>query len=153
MGYDARPGMMVVLLQCEQVAIKDVTFRDSPEWCFRIADCDDVLVTGISIHNNLMVPNSDGIHCTTSRNIRISDCDIRAGDDAIIVTGFGTGVDVDGDITERLDYTTREFGNKTGYAENVTVSNCVLQSRSAGIRVGLWRKSHQELHFFQPDYL
>ncbi|MFO7670498.1 MAG: glycosyl hydrolase family 28 protein [Bacteroidales bacterium] len=135
-GYDARPGMMVVLLQCEQVSVKDVTFRDSPEWCFRIADCDDVRVTGISILNNLMVPNSDGIHCTTSRNIRISDCDIRAGDDAIIITGFGTQVGVSGDVNTKLDYTTREFGNKTGYAENVVVTNCLLQSRSAGIRVG-----------------
>ncbi len=136
MGYDARPGMMVVLLQCEQVSVKDVTFRDSPEWCFRIADCDDVRITGISILNNLMVPNSDGIHCTTSRNIRISDCDIRAGDDAIIITGFGTQVGVSGDITEKLDYSGREYGNRTGYAENVTVTNCLLQSRSAGIRVG-----------------
>ena len=135
-AYDFRPGMLVVILQCEQVAIKDLTFRDSPEWTFRIADCDDVAVTGISIHNNLMIPNSDGIHCTTSRNVRISGCDIRAGDDAIIVTGFGTQVGVSGDISEKLDYTTREYGNKTGYAENVTVTSCILQSRSAGIRVG-----------------
>ncbi len=135
-GFDARPGMMVVLLQCEQVAIRDVTFSDSPVWCFRIADCDDVVVSGISIRNNLLVPNSDGIHCTTSRNVRISDCDIRAGDDAIIVTGFGTQVGVSGDVNTKLDYTTREFGNKTGYAENVVVTNCLLQSRSAGIRVG-----------------
>jgi polygalacturonase len=135
-GYESRPGMMVVFLQCEQVAVKNVTFADSPEWCFRIADCDDVVVSGISIRNNLLVPNSDGIHCTTSRNVRISDCDIRAGDDAIIVTGFGTQVGVSGDITTRLDYSTREYGNKTGYAENVVVSNCLLQSRSAGIRVG-----------------
>jgi len=134
--YDYRPGMMVVILQCEQVAIKDLTFRDSPEWTFRIADCDDVTVTGISIHNNLLIPNSDGIHCTTSRNVRISGCDIRAGDDAIIVTGFGTRVGVSGDIPGKIDYTTREFGNKTGYAENVTVTNCLLQSRSSGIRVG-----------------
>jgi len=135
-GYEIRPGMMVLLLQCEQVAVKDVTFRDSPVWTFRIADCDDIIVTGISIHNNLLIPNSDGIHCTTSRNVRISDCDIRAGDDAIIVTGFGTDVEVGGDVNTRLDYTAREFGNKTGYAENVTVTNCILQSRSAGIRVG-----------------
>lgn len=135
-GYITRPGMMVVFLQCEQVAVKDVTFRDSPEWTFRLADCDDVIVSGISIHNNLLIPNSDGIHCTTSRNIRISDCDIRTGDDAIIVTGFGTQVGVSGDINTKLDYTTREYGNKTGYAENVTVTNCLLQSRSAGIRVG-----------------
>jgi polygalacturonase len=135
-GYGSRPGMMVVLLQCEQVAIKDLTFTDSPEWCFRVADCDDVIVSGISIRNNLMIPNSDGIHCTTSRNVRISDCDIRAGDDAIIVTGFGTQVGVSGDVTTKLDYSARDFGNKTGYAENVVVTNCLLQSRSAGIRVG-----------------
>jgi len=135
-GYKARPGMMVVLLQCENVTIKDITLVDSPEWTIRLGDCDDVLVTGISIHNNLLVPNSDGIHCTTSRNVRISDCDIRAGDDAIIVTGFGTHVGVSGDLKTELDYTGREVGNKTGYAENIVVTNCLLQSRSSGIRVG-----------------
>jgi hypothetical protein len=134
--YDSRPGMMIVLLQCEQVVLKDVMLKDSPSWTVRIGDCDDVLITGISIHNNLLIPNSDGIHCTTSRNIRISDCDIRAGDDAIIVTGFGTDVSVSGDLPGTVDYSAREFGNKTGYAENVTVTNCILQSRSAGIRIG-----------------
>ena len=134
--YDARPGMMIVLEQCEQVTIKDVMLKDSPMWTIRIGDCDDVLVTGISIHNNLLIPNSDGIHCTTSRNIRISDCDIRAGDDAIIVSGFATNVASTGDPFVSEDYTKREFGNKTGYAENVTVTNCILQSRSAGLRVG-----------------
>lgn len=63
--YDTRPGMMIVLLQCEQVVLKDVMLKDSPSWTIRIGDCDDVLVTGISIHNNLLIPNSDGIHCTT----------------------------------------------------------------------------------------
>jgi len=146
-GYLARPGMMIVLVQCEQVVIKDVTLRDSPEWTIRIGDCDDVLVHGISILNNLLIPNSDGIHCTTSRNIRISDCDIRAGDDAIIVTGFGTEVGVSGDTDTELDYTSREFGNKTGYAENVAVSNCILQSRSSGIRVGYGANSIRNCTF------
>lgn len=134
--YETRPGMMIVMEQCEQVTIKDVMLKDSPMWTIRIGDCDDVLVTGISIHNNLLIPNSDGIHCTTSRNIRISDCEISAGDDAIIVSGFATNVSSTGDPFVPDDYTKREFGNKTGYAENVTVTNCILQSRSAGIRVG-----------------
>ena len=30
----------------------------------------------------------------------------------------------------------KKYGNKTLYAENVTVSNCLFQSRSSGIRVG-----------------
>jgi hypothetical protein len=136
-AYDARPDMMLVILRCENVAIRNITFRDSPSWTMRIGDCDGVLVHGISILNNLLIPNSDGIHCTTSRNIRISDCDIRAGDDAIIVTGFGDETGVHGKNFEPdFDYTSRSIGNRTGFAENVTVTNCCLQSRSAGIRVG-----------------
>ncbi len=134
--YDARPGMMIVMLQCENIRITDITLTDSPSWTVRAGDCDNAVFHGVTILNNLLVPNSDGIHCTTSRNITISDCDIRAGDDAIIVTGFGTDVGVHGDVITRPDYTKRKIGNKTGYSENVTVSNCLLQSRSSGIRVG-----------------
>jgi polygalacturonase len=136
-AYDDRPGMMVVLVRCEQVTIQNIILRDSPSWTFRIGDCDGVLVHGITILNNLLVPNSDGIHCPTTRNLRISDCDIRAGDDAIIVTGFGGEIDVGGDDSRsELAYGQRRVGNKTGFAENVVVTNCTLESRSSGIRVG-----------------
>lgn len=136
-AYDYRPGMMVVILKCENVLIENVTFRDSPSWTIRLGDCDNVDVINIDILNNLLIPNSDGIHCTTSRNVRISGCDIRAGDDAVIVTGFGDEISVHGKEREiDHDYTKRKIGNKTGYAENVTVTNCSITSRSSGIRVG-----------------
>ena len=136
-AYEARPGVLVVLLRCEDVTIEGVTFCNSPSWTLRIGDCDGVNVRGINIYNNLLIPNSDGIHCTTSRNVRISDCDIRCGDDAIIVTGFGDEITVGGDDSRSdVTYARRPVGNKTGYAENVVVTNCVLQSRSSGIRVG-----------------
>jgi len=136
-AYEYRPGMMVVILRSENISIREVTFKDSPEWTIRFGECDGVLVEGISIYNNLMVPNSDGIHCTASRNVRISNCDIRAGDDAIIVTGFPNDIGVHGDQEARDKGLSKErLGNSSGYAENVTVSNCLLQSRSAGIRVG-----------------
>lgn len=146
-GYDNRPGMMIVFMQCEDVSIRDVSIHDSPEWTIRIADCDDVIVSGISILNNLFVPNSDGIHCTTSSNVRISDCDIRAGDDAIIVTGFSTNMYLPGETFPEEEYHLRKIGNKSGYAENVVVSNCILQSRSAGIRVGYGSRSIRNCTF------
>jgi len=147
-AYESRPDMMVVLLRCETVTIRDVTFRDSPSWTFRIADCDDVLLHGIRIKNNLLVPNSDGIHCTTSRNVRISNCDIRAGDDAIIVTGFGDEINVHGnDSLSNAQYSKRTVGNRTGYAENIVVTNCTLLSRSSGIRVGYGANSIRHCTF------
>jgi hypothetical protein len=137
MRISPRPGMMAVFQRCGNVTLDGVIFRDSPSWTIRFGDCDGVLVHAVTILNNLLIPNSDGVHCTTSRNIRISDCDIRAGDDAVVVTGFG---DEDGappkTFEPNTDYSLRETGNRTGFAENVTVTNCVLQSRSAGIRVG-----------------
>lgn len=133
-SYSFRPGLLMTLEMCEHVQISDVVLKDSPEWTIRIGDCDNVDVRGISILNNPVIPNNDGIHVTTSRNVRISDCNIFAGDDAIIVTGFGNSP-----LPEDLNSKTREpltIGNKTGIAENVTVTNCVLSSRSACIRVG-----------------
>lgn len=131
--YPFRPGLMITIEQCENIRICDVILRDSPEWTIRIGDCDNAEVRGISILNNKLIPNNDGVHVTTSRNVRISDCSIFAGDDAIIVTGFGKSP-----TPASLKSGTRPLtmGNKTGYAENVTVTNCVLSSRSAGIRVG-----------------
>ncbi len=132
--YSFRPGLLITIERCEHVIISDVLLEDSPEWTIRLGDCDDADIRGISVRNNPLVPNNDGIHITTSRNVRISDCNVFAGDDAIIVTGFGTSP-----LPAEISSGKREplaIGNKTGIAENVSVTNCVLSSRSACIRVG-----------------
>jgi hypothetical protein len=110
-----RPGNMFVLSECKNLLFRDVTVKDSPMWTIHVADSDGVDIIGVRILNGISYANNDGIHCTSSRNIHISDCHISAGDDGICVTGFGP---------------------KKGVADNVTVSNCTIQSRSSGIRVG-----------------
>ncbi len=64
---DARPGMMVDFLRCSDVAIRDVTLKDSPEYCVRIGTCENVAISGITVANNPLIPNNDGIHCTAWR--------------------------------------------------------------------------------------
>ena len=145
-GYTARPNMMIILMHCQRVKLMDVKLADSPNWTIRIGNCEDVIAKGLSIINNQMVPNSDGIHLTTSRSARISDCHIEAGDDAIIVSGFGEEIDVHGGKTNvvRTDY---KYGNLTGIAENIVVSNCILSSRSAGIRIGYGEHNIKDCSF------
>jgi hypothetical protein len=111
-----RPGSLIRFAQCRNAAVLDVTIEDAPEWTVVFSCCDGVRVQGVTILNNPLIPNNDGIHCVTCRNVRISDCDVRAGDDAIAVTGFS--------------------GRPDEACENVVVANCTLQSRSAGVRVG-----------------
>jgi polygalacturonase len=134
-AFNYRPMMMVVLMRCQNITFRDVTFADPPEWTIRLGSCDNAAITGIKVMNNLLVPNNDGIHMTNSRNVRITNCDIRTGDDAIIVSGFEDEIDTNNQKTNKKS-SVQLYGNKTGISENIVVSNCVLQSRSAGIRIG-----------------
>jgi hypothetical protein len=116
MTMGRRPGSLVRFARCRNVSLTDVNLDDAPEWTAHFSECDGVYVRGVRIVNNPLIPNNDGIHCVTCRNVRICDCDVRAGDDAIAITSFS--------------------GPKDAIAENVIVANCHLQSRSVGVRVG-----------------
>ncbi len=128
------PGMSIVFFHCTRVKVSGIKVKDTPVWAFRFGYCDDVVVDGISVINNKMIPNSDGIHCTASRNIRISNCNIVAGDDAIIITGFPKDEETPGYNSKEQDLYTH--GNKSLTGGNLQVTNCYLQSRSSAIRVG-----------------
>lgn len=140
-----RPTMTIQFFFCSHVRILDMTIEDTPEWAIRLGNCEDVLVRGISILNDMLIPNSDGIHTTISRNVRISDVNFEGGDDAIIVTGFPKSINSDG--FKENDVGEYTFGNQTGIAENIVVTNCVLKSRSAGIRVGYGSHSMRNCTF------
>jgi hypothetical protein len=119
-----RPFQMIIFSDCRNVTIRDVLITDSPFWTVHCADCDGVIVSGIRIWCNLLVPNNDGIDFTSCSNVQMSDCDIRTGDDCIVLTGYDHHFNLPG------------FKNLNHPSENITVTNCTLQSRSAAIRIG-----------------
>jgi hypothetical protein len=122
-----RPGSLIHFKECRNVTIRDVTLLDAPEWTVHISDSDNADIRGIRILNNLLIPNNDGIHCVTCRNVHISDCDVQAGDDAIAITGL--------------------HGRPGALTENITVVNCTLLSRSSGVRVGYGANSIRRCTF------
>jgi Glycosyl hydrolases family 28 len=107
-SYEDRPGVMVIFSSCKNVTVSQVKFEESPNWTIAFLNSLDIKINGIAIRNNLKVPNSDGIDFYDSKDIIISNCSIHAGDDAIAVVG----------------------------SSNITATNCILQSRSSGIRIG-----------------
>jgi polygalacturonase len=121
-----RPFQTVIFSGCRNVTLEDVTILNAPFWAVHFADCDSVRVRGLRLFNDLMVPNGDGIDFTSCRNVVVSDCDIRAGDDALVFTGYAFHHELPG------------FTSTSRDSENVVVTNCTLQSRSSAIRVGGW---------------
>ncbi len=108
---------LVGLIRCKQLTIRDITIKDSANWGLHLTGCEDVVIHGIRILNDLKVPNCDGIDPDHCRNVRISDCHIEAGDDCIVIKN------------------TKAFAD-CGPTENITVTGCTMISTSAAIKIG-----------------
>ena len=100
------------------LTVRGVTFRDAAFWTLHMAGCKSVLVDGIRIENDLRAPNNDGIDPDTCQDVIISNCIVRAGDDAIVVKN------------------TAPMAERYGACENITISDCVLRSRDSALKVG-----------------
>jgi polygalacturonase len=131
-----RPFQTLLFSACRDVTLEDVRIVNAPFWAVHFADCDSVRVRGIRLFNDLMVPNGDGIDFTSCRNVVVSDCDIRAGDDALVFTGYSRHHELPG------------FTSTSRDSENVAVTNCTLQSRSSAIRVGGWDQNSMRNYAF-----
>lgn len=110
-----RPNQPIFFYNCKNINLKDITVKDSPCWTFSINSCENIWVENIKIINNLRVPNSDGLHFCSSKNIFVSHSFFSCGDDCIALTG----------IT-----------NWDRFCEKVIIENCIMETRSAGIRIG-----------------
>ena len=121
-----RFNQMIIFSNCRNVRIEDVTCVDSPYWCYLIVHCEKVLVRGITINNNLLIPNSDGLDIISSSDVIVSDCDISCGDDAIVLAGYAWHFGDPG------------FKRILRPVRNINVTNCNLRSRSSAIRIGGW---------------
>jgi len=119
-----RPYQMFVFSNCKRVTVKDIYVTKAPFWCMHFADCDAVKVDGIRLWNSLLAPNADGIDVTSCTNVIISNCDIRAGDDAIAITGYDHHFEIPG------------YRKLRHASENIIVTSCNLQSASSAIRIG-----------------
>lgn len=117
--FRAKPGRpgLVSIRGCRRVTIREITIRNSAAWTIHLIGCEDVLVEGIRILNDLRIPNCDGIDPNHCRNVRIANCHIEAGDDGIVAKN------------------TREFA-AYGPCENLTVTGCTIVSRSCAIKIG-----------------
>ena len=133
--YVERPGHILTISNAENVSIKNIFFVDSPKWTLRIGGSKNVNISDIKIENNILIPNSDGIHITSSSNVTVTNSNVIAGDDALIVTGFISG------------YEKTKYGNQSSEAKNIIFSNCNITSKSSGIRVGYGEKPINNIIF------
>jgi hypothetical protein len=115
---EKRPSPLIELVECKDVRIENVRIRNTPGWGIHPLLCERVFIRGISMISPYDGPNTDGIDPDSSRDVIISDSYIETGDDCIVLK------------------TTGRLGLPAPPCENVTITNCVLLSDDAALKLG-----------------
>ena len=138
-----RISPMLELKNCRHIRLRGVTFANSPGWTVHCHDCDDLQIQGITIANCLYGPNTDGLDLNGCQGVRISDCDLTCGDDAIILKSMA-----DARPCERISVTNclistncaaLGLGAEVVHAiRNVAFSNCVIRQALRAFQIEMW---------------
>lgn len=115
-----RPGQEIVFIESRNIKIKDLKFKNMCCWSCFMHGCENIQISGLRIDNNIRHCNTDGLDIDCCRNVTVSDCVIRTGDDAIAIRGVPA-----------------KLKDQSKVCENITVTNCVFYVSADGMRIGV----------------
>lgn len=128
--------------------IDHITSINSKMFHFNIYDNQKISINHVKILAPAESPNTDGIHIGRSNDIRITNSEIRTGDDCIslkqgsrdihiqnVQCGPGHGISVG------------SLGKDEGEEEvrGITVRNCTFQGSDNGLRIKTWAASTRNI--------
>lgn len=111
---------------CENVRISEVTLYNSASWVQSYQSCKNMVIDGITVdsrpNKDIEKPrfvdargrNNDGLDLVDCQQVRISNCFINSGDDALCL---------------------KSFSPDEG-CRDITITNCVVSSNASGIKIG-----------------
>ena len=102
----------IALKECKNVEIRGLEIVNVTDLAVYFAGCENVDVHGLKMRVYI-----DGISPDNSKNVRIYDCDVEAGDDSIVF---------------KSSYTL----NRLDICKDIKVWNCRLKSRCTAIKFG-----------------
>ena len=79
----------VIIENCKNVKVCDLTVLDSCNWSIQLMGCDNVSIDNYHVIGHR--GNSDGLDVCGSRNVRVTNCFTRVWDDSLVVKAFDTG--------------------------------------------------------------
>ncbi|MEW6355627.1 MAG: glycoside hydrolase family 28 protein [Planctomycetota bacterium] len=115
-GVPDKPKFRVGVLlfeNCRDVSIRDLKILYSDSWTLHLKGCERVRIDKVTIRNNYRRLNSDGIDPNSCRDVRITRCDIVAGDDCIVLKSTDPAP-----------------------CENIVVEDCILESAASALKLG-----------------
>jgi polygalacturonase len=113
-----RVSPMLEFVNCRHLTVETIRLENASGWTMRLMSCVGVVVDNVSIKNPVVGPNTDGIDVSNSSDVRIANCSIDTGDDAICLKSENP------------------YGDTVPVMRNVVVTNCTLTSCCNGFKFG-----------------
>jgi polygalacturonase len=139
-AYKVRPYLLRVIA-CREVSMRGLTLRNSPMWVQHYLACEGVCIDGIRVESTCNA-NNDGIDIDGCERVRIANCDIRSGDDALVLKSTlerpCRNVVVTNCVLSSLCNAFKLGTESNGGFENIVMSNCAIyDTRISGIALEL----------------
>jgi polygalacturonase len=137
---------VVNLTRCQGAVVSGVTIENSPSWSLHLVYCDGVVVDGVTT-TGMQALNIDGIVVDSCSNVRISNCLLAQGGEAISLKagynedGRRVNIPCENVIVTNCHATYSvsaavALGSETaGWIRNVAINNCTVSRSKYGIHI------------------
>ena len=128
--YVMRP-FLVRWVRCTNVTLRDIHLANPGAWTLNFFQSKDVDIDHVTIRSrDQHLRNNDGVNIDSSENIRVRNCDVISGDDALVIKSTSDKPSRDivasdcklSTRTNAIKLGTESFG---GF-ENISISNCQI---------------------------
>jgi polygalacturonase len=141
-GYTLPRPNLIFLQNCRNVRLENITLQNSPKFHLVPSDCEDVVISNVTILAPEHAANTDAID-PSGRHILITKCKLDVGDDNVAIKA---GKKVPGQDFQSEDITVTDctflhghgmsIGSETsGGVRNVAVKNCTFENTENGLRI------------------
>jgi polygalacturonase len=141
-GYTLPRPNLIFLQNCQNVRLENITLQNSPKFHLVPSDCEDVVISNVTILAPEHAANTDAID-PSGRRILITKCKLDVGDDNVAIKA---GKKVPGQDFQSEDITVTDcaflhghgmsIGSETsGGVRNVAVKNCTFENTENGLRI------------------
>ena len=127
-------------VRCNGVKVNGVTLKFAGAWTSHYFACENVDIQNVTIRS-FGVAHNDGINIDGCKHVRISNCDIESGDDALCFKTTSASHGCSDIVVNGMKLKSNQAGIKMGTEsiapfEDIHISNCyIYNTRNGGIKL------------------
>jgi polygalacturonase len=137
--YEMRP-FLIRWVRCTNVTVRDVHLANPGAWTLNLFQSKNANIENVTIRaRDQNLRNNDGVNIDSSENIRVRNCDVISGDDALVIKATSATQPSRDIVASDCKLSTRTNAIKLGTEsiggfENIAISNCqISDTKMAGI--------------------